>query len=111
MNLFAFGMLVGVIVAIIFMSVVKIKDDRTMDKGQLNNDSSVDVHNSGTGGESRDLDIHHWYKHPKGSKTYEEEIMTLLNGLLVMRQILGLSRREKEMLGDTILYIEENEGL
>ena len=111
MELFCFGMLAGMVAALIFIGILRIKDDRAVDQGQLNNDNSVDVHNSGTSGESRDLDIHHWYKHPKRSKTYDEEILNLLNGLLVMRQVLGLSRREKEMLDDTILYIEENEGL
>ena len=110
MNLFAFGMLAGVIVAIIFMSVVKIKDDRTVDQGQLNNDSSMDVHNSGTGGESRNVGIH-WYTYPEKSEARQVELETLIDGLRSMQTILGLSRRENEMLEDAALYIEENEGL
>ena len=110
MNLFVFGMLAGVIVAIIFMGVVKIKDDRTVDQGQLNNDSSMDDSDSGIDSESRNVGIH-WYTYPEKSVSRQVALETLVDGLWAMQTILGLSRRENEMLEDAALYIEEHEGL
>ena len=110
MELFSFGMLAGAVLALIFISIVRVKNDKDIDQGSSDGDNCGDSDSDVIHDDNRDMGIH-WYKFPEGSSERQNELEILINKLNVMQMILGICRTEREALQDAILYIEEKEGL
>lgn len=114
MELFAFGVLGGIIVAVLFMMVNHIigvdNNDKNVDKRQLHRDSSNDSCDSNDAWRDRSLD-NPWDRYSKGTKEYEEKIENLIIVLYSLSSNGLLCRTEKEAIQDTISYIEMQEKI
>ena len=110
MELFSFGMLAGAVLALIFICILRIQDDKNIDKGTSDGDNCGNADSSIVPDNNRDMGIH-WYKFPEGSDEQKKELEFLINKLCTMRAILGISGTERGALEDAIIYIEEKEGL
>ena len=114
MELFAFGMFAGIIVAVLLIMASRIigvdNDDKNVDKRQLHRDSSNDSRDSNDARGDRSVD-NPWNRYSKGTEEYEEKIENLIMVLYTLSSNGLLCRTEKEAIQDAISYIETQEKI